>query len=296
MTNKFDLSTILFFLELIKKYKKKINQHDFKYLFMSVDDYEEMKRIEIALIELKIKLPYQVYNFIVHFMNDYDEVDILRKDMLKIALKKKNVFSPIFYHQLCLAKTPEEAKEIVLEARGNGINLGDYWLTNYNNFQRIIETKKEIKKLMESEGWVKVGDKLYESFNELKNRYFNELSIKSLKEIILKSKNITITTRKAQINIHNRKQYIREFANKIANGICQLCEKVAPFTDKYGKPFLEVHHIQYLSKGGKDELENVVALCPNCHRRVHHLELEEEVEKLSQIALRNINNNLLNEQ
>lgn len=45
--------------------------------------------------------------------------------------------------------------------------------------------------------------------------------------------------------------------------------------DKKGQPFLEVHHIHYLSNGGNDTIDNVIALCPNCHRKIPQLELEE---------------------
>ncbi|WP_445678070.1 HNH endonuclease [Psychrobacillus sp. FSL H8-0484] len=59
---------------------------------------------------------------------------------------------------------------------------------------------------------------------------------------------------------------IKEFAKKVAQGVCQLCENPAPFSNKIGKPFLEVHHIHYLSRGDSDCLDNVIALCPNCRR------------------------------
>lgn len=37
-----------------------------------------------------------------------------------------------------------------------------------------------------------------------------------------------------------------------------------------GTPYLEVHHLVPLSKGGADTLVNVAALCPSCHREMHH--------------------------
>jgi 5-methylcytosine-specific restriction endonuclease McrA len=37
-----------------------------------------------------------------------------------------------------------------------------------------------------------------------------------------------------------------------------------------GTPYLEVHHLVPLSKGGADALFNVAALCPSCHREMHH--------------------------
>ena len=65
-----------------------------------------------------------------------------------------------------------------------------------------------------------------------------------------------------------------------AKGICQLCNQPAPFIDKNGEPYLEVHHIVWLSQGGSDTLDNTAALCPNCHSRMHHLDKPEDVEKL----------------
>jgi hypothetical protein len=55
-----------------------------------------------------------------------------------------------------------------------------------------------------------------------------------------------------------------------AKGICDRCEKEAPFVKTNGGKYLEVHHIVPLSEGGPDTIENAAALCPNCHRECHH--------------------------
>ena len=56
-----------------------------------------------------------------------------------------------------------------------------------------------------------------------------------------------------------------------ADGRCGACNRAAPFRRKSdGTPFLEVHHVIPLSEGGDDALDNVIALCPNCHRETHH--------------------------
>lgn len=55
-----------------------------------------------------------------------------------------------------------------------------------------------------------------------------------------------------------------------ANGICENCKKIAPFRKKTDNSFyLEVHHCIPLSQGGDDSIENAIALCPNCHRKMH---------------------------
>jgi 5-methylcytosine-specific restriction protein A len=56
-----------------------------------------------------------------------------------------------------------------------------------------------------------------------------------------------------------------------ANGVCEKCNKNAPFLRKKDKtPYLEVHHKTMLSNGGEDTLENTIAVCPNCHRELHY--------------------------
>ncbi|MDF4355189.1 HNH endonuclease signature motif containing protein [Vibrio parahaemolyticus] len=55
-----------------------------------------------------------------------------------------------------------------------------------------------------------------------------------------------------------------------AEGFCEKCKEKAPFIKRSnGEPYLEIHHIIPLSQGGLDSLENVISLCPNCHREIH---------------------------
>ncbi|RDI70332.1 HNH endonuclease [Halopelagius longus] len=69
---------------------------------------------------------------------------------------------------------------------------------------------------------------------------------------------------------YTRSDLVRDFALKMADGVCQACNEEAPFVSNGGKPFLEVHHLYRVSDGGVDDPENVIAICPNCHREVHH--------------------------
>lgn len=58
-----------------------------------------------------------------------------------------------------------------------------------------------------------------------------------------------------------------------ASGKCEneTCRKDAPFKRASdNSEYLEVHHKIQLSKGGKDTVENAIALCPNCHREMHY--------------------------
>jgi len=80
---------------------------------------------------------------------------------------------------------------------------------------------------------------------------------------------------------YQRDPNVVNYTLKRANGICELCEQPAPFKKKNGDPYLEVHHVVQLANDGDDTIENAVALCPNCHRKMHSLGLKSDIEKLT---------------
>ena len=55
-----------------------------------------------------------------------------------------------------------------------------------------------------------------------------------------------------------------------AAGHCESCGKPAPFLRKNGIPYLEPHHILRLADEGPDHPRWVGAVCPSCHREIHH--------------------------
>jgi hypothetical protein len=96
-----------------------------------------------------------------------------------------------------------------------------------------------------------------------------------------KKKWAVVSTRTGQkIRDKNIVIYVRERSR----GICELCGLSAPFTDYFGNPYLEVHHVVWISRGGEDSINNAVALCPNCHRKMHVLDSPKDRAYLTQIA------------
>lgn len=80
--------------------------------------------------------------------------------------------------------------------------------------------------------------------------------------------------------IFDRNPVVSAYAKKRAAGKCDLCACPAPFITILSDPYLEAHHLVWLSKGGADEIDNVVALCPNCHRKMHNLDSSDDIESL----------------
>ena len=90
-----------------------------------------------------------------------------------------------------------------------------------------------------------------------------------------------------ETTVYYRDPYLKELIKRIAEGKCQFCGADAPFLDRNHEPYLEEHHIKRLADGGTDTIDNIVAICSNCHRRMHVLNREEDILKLRFIAEKN---------
>jgi 5-methylcytosine-specific restriction protein A len=70
-------------------------------------------------------------------------------------------------------------------------------------------------------------------------------------------------------NVYERSEQVRRHALERADGNCEYCGELG-FMTISGRRYLETHHIEPLSLGGKDDLKNVIALCPHHHRYAHY--------------------------
>lgn len=100
-------------------------------------------------------------------------------------------------------------------------------------------------------------------------------------------KNVNREPKTTEAVVYYRDPYLKQMVKRIAEGKCQYCGESAPFVDKQGEPYLEAHHVIRLADGGKDTIDNVVAICPNCHRKVHVLDDEADTVILEGIASQN---------
>jgi len=152
-----------------------------------------------------------------------------------------------------------------------------------NNYRNVWMFPLRLKS-----GDIPLDEKLLRDCETKKENYAKRLSLSELKEKIKDNQSNIVSIRTIKNTAYIRNSIISEYSKRRANGKCQLCNIDAPFNDKQGKPYLETHHIKWLSQGGNDTIENTVALCPNCHRKMHILDLMNDKEKLEKIAKKSI--------
>lgn len=119
-----------------------------------------------------------------------------------------------------------------------------------------------------------------EQTSQKKQRKYKKKSIEQLMADAHATAQTHVSYRNTKTKYFIRSDAIAQLAKRLANGICQLCEQPAPFKDQNGDPYLETHHIEWLAHGGPDTVENTVALCPNCHKKMHVVNAEADREKL----------------
>lgn len=87
-------------------------------------------------------------------------------------------------------------------------------------------------------------------------------------------------TREVKSTYRERNPYVSAYTKDRANGVCDLCGEYAPFMDQDNRPYLECHHLITLASDGPDVIYNTVALCPNCHKRMHILKSNTDINNL----------------
>ncbi len=133
----------------------------------------------------------------------------------------------------------------------------------------------EMERIVAHANEIKISGKFYKTKSEAKvvledwtfahERNVQDMAEK-LQEESLFDLRLTVKTSGPSVK---RSAAVRAIALKQADGICESCNSPAPFKSRNGFPYLEGHHVKFLSQGGSDTPENVIAICPNCHREAH---------------------------
>lgn len=168
----------------------------------------------------------------------------------------------VFRGQVELVENPYQERQVGEDGKDRSVWMFPLQIVN----EIIIINEEEIKSLQHYK-------------EEKVEKDTKNLSLLELEELAKRAKDKG--TRHTYTISYTRDPFVAAFAKRRANGICDLCEQPAQFTDKKGNPYLECHHVHFLSQGGPDTIENVVALCVVCHKKQHILEdIDEKIHLL----------------
>jgi 5-methylcytosine-specific restriction protein A len=84
--------------------------------------------------------------------------------------------------------------------------------------------------------------------------------------------------REATVTVRERSAAVRERVLRRAAGRCEWCGRPG-FRTLAGAVYLETHHVVPLAEDGPDHESNVLALCPEDHRRAHHAHDRDDMTK-----------------
>lgn len=123
---------------------------------------------------------------------------------------------------------------------------------------------------------------------EVEDESEDELTLQELRQIAEEQGSETVSRTSVSQTRYARSESVKRYARRRAGGVCEGCDEPAPFRNKSGDPYLEVHHVFEVSDEGPDKPDAVIALCPTCHTRVHQSEDGNEynlhlIEKLDTI-------------
>lgn len=78
--------------------------------------------------------------------------------------------------------------------------------------------------------------------------------------------------------VYRRDPKVRAKILEIAKGRCECCAEEGFLTEN-GERYLETHHVVGVAERGPDTANNIVAVCPTCHRKAHFAADRIEVER-----------------
>ncbi|MCR4740320.1 MAG: HNH endonuclease [Lachnospiraceae bacterium] len=205
----------------------------------------------------------------------------------KYVAIQKNRLAPLFKYKLLAMYYPHKFLTIYSKDHLSyfcykaGIPAvdGDDELVMQRKLLQWKETQAEAREM----SLIKFSRYLYKQFDHPPKRVWASKTRPKLKELKddlqdfdAKHPKKTLT----EVERVQRSEKVAAYVKERAAGICELCGKLTPFYNKSGEPYLECHHIVWIARDGADEINNAVALCPNCHRKMHILDESSDVEIL----------------
>jgi len=125
--------------------------------------------------------------------------------------------------------------------------------------------------------------KIFEKIAKVRTEEEARIMLKDL-AMNMDTKPVSTKVRMAKILAKNTKlsNLVKE-ANKFC---CEICGS-KPFMQKNGKPFAEAHHVDELAQSRIDHPDNMICVCPLCHKIIHYGS-EEELGKRKNLGIKSL--------
>lgn len=298
-------------LKNINKIQKKVNNFNRSNDKENNDFNKELKKYILGLIELekdkgynqfsilkqenkKIKIKENKIELFNKILSMYEKLERYKQTMYsKLFKNSENELREKYRDENYKINLKKKAEwELYLMKPEKIILLGIIELNNLDN-EEIIERYEYLLKRISINN-KKVLDKERKKFHQIIN---NKISILENKDNIFSFEKI-----KTQINTNDlfkkikqnsvksykkrnttlvslmKSYYLQTFSEN--NGLlkCECCGKET-FMTRRNEPYLEFHHlIPFGEENGPDHYLNIFAICPECHRKLHYMKLEENLE------------------
>ncbi|WP_226897248.1 HNH endonuclease [Priestia megaterium] len=277
-TMNLNIDDLLAFIYYARLNKIKLTKRDL-FAVCFTKSFSEIKLFLRTLEECGVKIGVTSYEHIIPLIDNIEDCRSVLNYLIEISTKDKTALNSCYRQLVLLSNSQGDVNKIFEETKELGLQLNEVWREKWKDKASL------------NSGFVDVRTMYLhhhvEDFIQKYQEYYNQVLNFDIPNLKSKIANMDADTKHSPkiIKSYLRNKYVKQFAREVSMGNCQLCESRAPFEDSFGTPFLEVHHIEWLSRGGKDDIENVIALCPNCHRKMHIVDQEEDVTKLKRRAI-----------
>lgn len=177
------------------------------------------------------------------------------------------------------------------------LDYGDIWSTYERGFNRHFDTKKnrlivgiDNEKVKEFE-----DDELINEVFSAGDYYENEIKKESTlnSKIIFEPNENTIYNAGIRLK---RNSELKSIAYERENYTCELCGTKNTFKNRNAKEYFEGHHLimynissQSKYKYSLDISENIICLCPTCHRKIHYADENTVTECVTKLLAKHTN-------
>ncbi len=265
-SNKFGFLTKDYTLkkETKEKFKKMLSEYE------KLEKYKKRRYVEIfKKSEKELKEKYKCKNYKINLRNE--------------AAWKLYLIRPEKTILLGIMKVVDENLDILFEKYKNiliGLGIKNKIKLNeeINRYKEIVEENKEIIEEAYDEK-IEIYQIRKESAADLFNKIVENSNI--IEFGIERKRNMTL------INLM-KNYYIQTFISENKLLKCECCGKTTFITTR-NIPYLEYHHLIPFGGGnnGPDHYLNIFAICPECHRKMHFLNLDEKERLYNGLSINN---------